>query len=316
MDLAARFRAHVEACKAALEPKEVLASRLNAHFVAEINARFDEATREHSVELGKARQLAAEERQTREKFAEDTILKTKSSCADIAARRDSLREEALVATDIAAAAEDEAFWVRARRKSGAHRASLMEIKLRNANEVSELRARLEQRVADAFARLQLAVARAPFKAERLRDAMKRRRGNAARRQIRDRKAARAVKDAVFKLRCIKSCYAESEKTNARQEGKLRLATFNTMHRVDSMRSIHEKATKKNPNNAILFMKRARIEKLKRELDAVETELWQRTLACDKPVFAKRASLDDKCRAFNALEKALRQETNELARNVT
>lgn len=146
--------------------------------------------------------------------------------------------------------------------------------------------------------------------------MKRRRGNAARRQIRDRKAARAVKDAVFNLRCIKSCYAEGEKKNARQEAKLQLATFNTMNRVDSMRSIHQKAAKKSQTNAILFMKRAQIEKSKRELDAVEKELWQRTLACDRPLFAKRASPDDKCRAFDALEKALRLQTNELERNAT
>ena len=312
MDLDARFRAHVDACKTALEPKESLAARLKAHLVAEVDARFDDAIHEHRLEIGKARRLAAEERLTRETAVEEVISNTKTTFGETSTRRDALRSEALAATDRSAAAEDADLSARYRREADARRASLIEIKLRNASEVSELRACLEHRVSEAFSRLQYAIARAPLRAERLRDAMKRRRGNEARRRARERLASRAMNDMRFELQEMKRCYTETERANAGRDRKLRLATLKTTSRVGSIESIGAKSERGDKMNAILSMKQTRIANLRRELDAAEEDVWLRALACNRPAFAKDVSLDEKCRAFEALERALRSETRQIA----
>jgi len=312
MDLNARFHAHVDACKTALEPKESLAARLKAHLVAEVDARFDEAMHEHRLEIGKARRLAAEERLAREAAVEAVISNTKTTFGETSTRRDVLRSEALAATDRGVAAEDAALSARSRREADARRASLIEIKLQNASEVSEVRACLEQRVSEAFSRLQYAIARAPLRAERLRDAMKRRRGDEARRRARERLASRAMKDTRFELQEMKRCYPETEQANAGRDLKLRLATLKTTSRVGSIESIDAKSESGDKMNAILSMKRTRIAQLRRELDAAEEAVWLRALACKRPAFANNVSLDEKCRAFEVLERALRSETRQFA----
>ena len=167
-------------------------------------------------------------------------------------------------------------------------------------------------MSEAFSRLQYAIARAPLRAERLRDAMKRRRGDEARRRARERLASRAMKDMRFELQEMKRCYTETERANAGRDRKLRLATLKTTSRVGSIESIGAKSERGDKMNAILSMKQTRIANLRRELDAAEEDVWLRTLACNRPAFAKDVSLDEKCRAFEALERALRSETRQIA----
>lgn len=302
MELDARFRAQLSACKRALEPKESLVLRLRAHTVANVDASFDDALVECRRELAHAATLAAHARTRRETAFQSLLTGARASFDETLRRRDELRSRALEQTDALIEAERRSREEDACREANARRASLMSTAIENAREMRRLRDRLDHRVEDTSARLHDALARAPLRSARLKDALRRRRDGEAQRRARERLATRVMKNLRVELHRVKREYAEREKSEAALGAASVRSANRSLERLNAARC---RPIGTDKTAAIRAMKHARIAQLQRELDAAEREIW-RTALGSVPPKTFPSSLQRRAEAYERLERAMRR----------
>ena len=283
IELHERFQAHVMKCRRALEPKESLIRRLQAHLIAEVDVRYDAQMREHREELDRASREAMERGDAHERLASDTVRAARVECAEMQGRRDASRAEALTMTDVAVENEVATRLVGARRDDDERRAMLISMELENAREIRDLRENLENRMGELLSRLHAASASKPLLAERLQDAVRRRRLDDPRRRSRERAGHRLLKALRIEMFDLKRQFTVMEASNERIDARLRRETEKTRQRLEIQESRDgfggaEDAT----TRALASLKRARIDRLTRELDVVEEKIWFDVLRHEKP----------------------------------
>ena len=283
IELHERFQAHVMKCRRALEPKESLIRRLQAHLIAEVDVRYDAQMREHREELDRASREAMERGDAHERLASDTVRVARVECAEMQGRRNASRAEALTMTDVAVENEVATRLVGARRDDDERRAMLIYMELENAREIRDLRENLENRLGELLSRLHAASASKPLLAERLQDAVRRRRLADPRRRSRERAGHRLLKALRIEMFDLKRQFTVMEASNERIDARLRRETEKTRQRLEIPESRDgfggaEDAT----TRALASLKRARIDRLTRELDVVEEKIWFDVLRHEKP----------------------------------
>ena len=306
IELHERFQAHVMKCRRALEPKESLIRRLQAHLIAEVDVRYDAQMREHREELDRASREAMERGDAHERLASDTVRAARVECAEMQGRRDASRAEALTMTDVAVENEVATRLVGARRDDDERRAMLISMELENAREIRDLRENLENRLGELLSRLHAASASKPLLAERLQDAVRRRRLDNPRRRSRERAGHRLLKALRIEMFDLKRQFTVMEASNERIDARLRRETEKTRQRLEIQESRDgfggaEDAT----TRALASLKRARIDRLTRELDAVEEKIWFDVLRHEKPSCAE-IPLAVRSRAYEQLTLAIQR----------
>ena len=304
IELHERFQEHVMECRRALEPKESLIRRLQAYLIAEVDVGYDAQMREHRTELARSSRAAMERGVAHENLALDTVRAARIACAETQERRDAVRAEALTMTDVAVESEVASRLAKARRDDDEWRGLLISMELENAREIRDLRENLEERLGELISRLHAASASKPLLAERLRDAARRRRLDEPRRRSRERAGHRLLKALRVKMFDLKRQFTAMEASNERIDARLRRETEKTRRRLEVPENDFG-GTEDTTTRALASLKRARIDKLTRQLDFVEEKIWINVLRHRKPLCAE-IPLAVRSRAYAQLTLAIQR----------
>lgn len=304
IELHERFQEHVMKCRRALEPKESLIRRLQAHLIAEVDVGYDAQMREHRRELARSSRAAMERGVAHENLALDTVRTARIACAETQGRRDAVRAEALTMTDVAVESEVATRLAKARRDDDEWRGLLISMELENACEIRELRENLEERLGELISRFHAASASKPLLAERLQDAVRRRRLDEPRRRSRERAGHRLLKALRIRMFDLKRQFTAMEASNERVDARLRRETEKTRRRLEVPENDFG-GTEDTTTRALASLKRARIDKLTRQLDFVEEKIWLNVLRHRKPLCAE-IPLAVRSRAYAQLTLAIQR----------